>query len=117
MTRTDKRNISSGKEFEWLFTRSTNGDFVTVKKEATLNGTRALMKHVVNNTPEDIIQIAEQLRGASEIEACNRIWNFCFSHFQNEKDEEWKAQMRRSSRLWKDEVEKGSNKGINEFIK
>lgn len=105
MIRTGKRNIRSGNEFERFFTNSAKGDFVTVKKEATLDDTLSLMKHVVSDTLEDTKQIAEQLRGASEKETCNRIWNFCFSHFQYEKDEERKEQVRRPSRSWKDRKE------------
>jgi len=104
MIATGKRNIRGGHEFDRFFTNRPIGNFVIVKKEATLDDTLALMKKVVIDTLDDTKEIAQRLQGASVKQTCNRIWNFCFSHFQYEKDEERKEQVRRPSRSWKDRI-------------
>jgi len=103
MIATGKRNIRDGFEFDRFFDHKPKGDFVTVKKDgATLSDTLNLMKQVIRDTLDDTKKIAKKLQAESVKLTCSRIWNFCFHHFQYEKDEERKEQVRRPSRSWKD---------------
>jgi hypothetical protein len=98
---TGKRNIKSGEEFNHLFPKP-EGDYVSIKKEAVLRDTIGLMQQVIDDTLDDTKLIAKKLQGASVLLTCKRIWNFCFSHLQYEKDEERKEQVRRPARSWHD---------------
>ena len=100
---TGKRNIKNGNEWDRFFTKP-EGDFVSVKKDAKLTDTISLMQQVVEDTLDDTKEIAKKLQGASVLLTCNRIWNFCFSHFQYEKDEERMEQVRRPARAWHDRI-------------
>lgn len=98
---TGKRHIKSGKVFNHLFNRP-KGKNITVKKAATLKDTIVWMKKVVFGTQYQTKRIAKKLQGASVKETCSKVWNFCFSHFQYQKDEERKEQIRTPFRSWWD---------------
>lgn len=101
--RTGKRNIVSGTEFDSYFPKA-EGDFISVKKGATLGDTISLLKQVIEDTLDDTKKIAQRLQGARVLLTCKNIWTFCFSHFQYEKDEERKEQVRRPARAWRDRI-------------
>ena len=101
---TGKRNINGGEEFERFFTNKPEGNYITIKKDGaeTLADTIPLMKKVVSTTLKDTAKIAQFLQVESVKKTCKRIWDFCFKHFQYEKDEERKEQIRRPIRSWFD---------------
>ena len=101
--KTGRRNIREGLEFEKFFDRP-KGDFITIKKYGaeTLADTIPLMKKVVAETLEDTVKIANYLQDKNVFLTCKRIWNFCFSHFQYERDEKQKEQIRRPARSFSD---------------
>lgn len=101
--RTGWRNIVNGSNYNSYFPK-TEGDFVTVKKGATLDDTMSLIKEVIETTLDDTKKIAQHLLGASVLLTSKKIWNFCFSHFQYKKDEERKEQVRRPARSWWDRM-------------
>lgn len=99
--RVGKRKIRDGHEFNRFFKRS-DGKTLTVKKEALLEDTLKWIKLVVRDTLDQTKQIANYLQSDSVRETCKRIWSFCFHHFQYEKDEERKEQIRTPNRAWMD---------------
>ncbi|MBI3133640.1 MAG: hypothetical protein HYZ14_03095 [Bacteroidetes bacterium] len=99
--KTGWRNIVNGREFNSYFPK-TEGDFIMVKKGATLDDTMSLIKRVIEETLDDTKKIAHHLQGAGVLPTCKKIWNFCFWHFQYKKDEERKEQVRRPARSWAD---------------
>lgn len=98
---TGKRHIRSGRVFDHLFSKP-KGRNVTVKKLATLTDTIDWMKKVVTSTTDHTKKIAKKLQAASVKKTCSNIWNFCFHHFQYEKDAERKEQIRTPNRSWHD---------------
>lgn len=71
-------------------------------KSAKLKNTIDWMKKVVISTTDQTKKIAKKLQGESVKITCSNIWNFCFHHFQYEKDEERKEQIRTPNRSWHD---------------
>lgn len=100
--RTGKRNIKDGYQYDQFFTTAPKGEFLTIKKEASLGDTLDTMKQVIAKTLDQTKEIANHLQGASVWKSCKRVWNFCFSYFQYTKDEERKEQIRHPSRSWRD---------------
>lgn len=98
---TGKRHIRNGQEFNHFFGKPT-GRNITVKNEANLSDTIEWMKKVVQTTKSQSKKIAKRLQGESVRETCSNVWNFCFHHFQYEKDEEQKEQIRTPNRSWRD---------------
>lgn len=107
--RTGKRRIRRGIEYEPFFKPAT-GENITVLKEARLEDTLKWIKKVIEDTLDQSEAIAQHLEGANVRETCRKIWEFCFYHFQYEKDEERKEQIRTPSRAWQD---RGNDKGID----
>ena len=99
--KTGKRHIKNGNQFNHLFPVS-QGDNVIVKKVANLDDTILLMKEVVATTLEDTLALSQMLKGSTEFETCQNIWNFCFTYLQYTKDEMGKEQVRRPARTWQD---------------
>lgn len=99
--RTGKRQIENGKQYAHLFPRP-KGENKTIKRNANLDDTLQLMKHITQTTLEDTQQIARELKGDTEEQTCAKIWQFCFRHLQYTKDEMGKEQVRRPSRTWQD---------------
>ncbi|MEZ4921869.1 MAG: hypothetical protein R2780_01745 [Crocinitomicaceae bacterium] len=98
---TGKRSIRDGNEYNGFFAKQAGKD-ITVQKEARLQDTIRWMKKVIAGTLDQTARIARHLQGAREKLTCKRIWNFCFSNFQYEKDEERKEQIRTPNRSWAD---------------
>lgn len=71
-------------------------------KAAKLNNTIDWMKKVVTSTTDQTKKIAKKLQAERVKQTCSNIWNFCFHHFQYEKDEERKEQIRTPNRSWND---------------
>lgn len=99
--KTGKRIIKDGHQYERFF-KNANGKNITVKKEALLEDTIKWLKIVVAKTLNQTEKIANHLQASRVRETCNRIWNFCFHHFQYEKDEQRKEQIRTPNRAWMD---------------
>lgn len=107
--RTGKRRIRRGIEYERFF-KPAKGKNITVKKEARLEDTMKWIKYVIHKTRNQTKKIANHLEASSVRETCRQIWEFCFNHFQYEKDEKRKEQIRTPNRSWYDRI---SNRGID----
>ncbi len=107
--RTGKRRIRRGIEYERFF-KPAKGKNITVKKEARLLDTMKWIKYVILKTKNQTKKIANHLEASTVRETCRQIWEFCFNHFQYEKDEKRKEQIRTPNRAWYDRV---SNRGID----
>ncbi|NOQ75636.1 MAG: hypothetical protein GQ574_26750 [Crocinitomix sp.] len=60
------------------------------------------IKYVILKTLDQTKKIANHLEASSVRDTCRQIWAFCFHHFQYEKDEKRKEQIRTPSRSWYD---------------
>lgn len=102
--KTGRRHIKNGKEYTHLFPKP-KGKNKVVKKNANLEDTLELMKHITATTLEDTVEIAQLLKAPTEQQTCLNIWQFCFNYLQYTKDEMGKEQVRRPSRTWQDRIE------------
>lgn len=101
--RVGERNIELDNRFNVLFTKA-RGEFVEVKKYADVNDTVGLMQEVIAKTKDQTKSIAEHLRGRTQKETCENVWDFCFHHLQYRKDATGIEQVRSPSRAWRDRI-------------
>ncbi|HSZ71417.1 MAG TPA: hypothetical protein VK750_01995, partial [Cytophagaceae bacterium] len=81
-----KRNIASGKEYDPLFPPPKGGS-LTIRLDAEVDDTLALIQKTVPLTLKDTERIAKVLQGKTLEETCENIWNFVYEHIQYKRDE------------------------------
>ncbi|MEP7374718.1 MAG: transglutaminase-like domain-containing protein [Chitinophagaceae bacterium] len=101
MEATKNRNIKDGTAYDHFFT-SAPGKLYTVKRNASLSDTVALIPKVVYKTLDQTKQIAQQLKGKTVYETCSKVWHFVYQHIQYKKDEKGYEQIRSPRRTWHD---------------
>ncbi len=94
-----KRKIRDGKEFNKFFPPPSEED-TTVKKEADVEDTMALIKRTVPKTTWQTQKIAKELKGRTLEETCSNIWHFVYEHIQYKRDEDGVEQVRSPRRTW-----------------
>jgi hypothetical protein len=94
-----KRRIREGVEFDHLFP-SPSEDDVTVKKQADVEDTMALIQRTVPKTLWQTKKIAQKLRGRTLEETCSNIWHFVYDHIQYKRDKDGVEQVRSPRRTW-----------------
>jgi len=102
MEATKKRNIRSGVEYDRYFPPADAKVF-TVKRNATLSDTIALIPKVVYQTLSQSRDIAQQILKRDSVYAtCKEIWYFVYRHIQYKKDKKGYEQIRSPARAWHD---------------
>jgi hypothetical protein len=94
-----KRKIREGVEFDHLFPPPSEED-VTVKKQADVEDTMALIQRTVPKTLWQTKKIAQKLRGRTLEETCSNIWHFVYDHVQYKRDKDGVEQVRSPRRTW-----------------
>lgn len=94
-----KRRIREGVEFDHLFPAPSKDD-MTVKKQADVEDTMALIQRTVPKTLWQTKKIALTLRGSTLEETCSNIWHFVYDHIQYKRDKEGVEQVRSPRRTW-----------------
>ena len=96
-----KRNIKSGREYDYLFPSAMNKD-KTVKENATLEDTITFIHKVVGKTLAQTKGIARMMTGSTLRETCSNIWHFVYENVAYKKDDDGLEQIRSPRRTWKD---------------
>jgi len=96
-----KRNIQSGEEYTHLFPEAVNSTD-TIRKDANVYHTVALIPKVVNETLHHTKKIAEQLKAKTLNETCSNVWHFVYRHIAYKKDADGYEQIRSPARAWHD---------------
>lgn len=94
-----KRKIREGVEFDHLFPPPSEED-VTVKKQADVEDTMALIQRSVPKTLWQTKKIAQKLRGRTLEETCSNVWHFVYDHVQYKRDKDGVEQVRSPRRTW-----------------
>lgn len=101
MEATKKRNIKSGKEYDYLFPKAT-GDFSTIRRTANVYDTVAFIPKVVNETLSQTKRLSSLLNQNNTYVTCKKIWQFVYEHINYKKDAPGYEQIRNPARTWHD---------------
>ena len=101
MEATKKRKIANGASYDHLFEK-TMGIDMTVKKDANLSHTMALIPKIVRKTLNQSYKIAWELKRDTLEETLRNIWDFTYRHIAYKKDEKGTEQVRSPRRTWAD---------------
>jgi hypothetical protein len=96
-----QRNLQSGENFNHFFPKA-NGKNITIKGNADVSHTLALIPKVVHETLHHTAQLAQHLKANNLNETCKNIWDFVYQHIAYRKDEDGKEQVRSPARVWQD---------------
>lgn len=94
-----RRTIKDGSKFNHLI------KIEDVKNTSSLtygnvNDTVHLMKGIIEKYHYQVDALAKYLRGKTELETCESIWNFVFHHIQYKRDRVDREQLSTPARLW-----------------
>lgn len=93
------RPIKNGLEYNKYFPKPDERDRVIIE-DGEVEQTVDLMKRVVWKYLDDTKQIASVLKGSTNDQTCDNIWNFLFHHIQYRLDKKGVEQLRRPARSW-----------------
>lgn len=96
-----QRKIQSGENYNHFFPIAT-GENKTIRRDAEVSHTLALIPKVVKETLNQTSQLAQHLKGNNLNETCENIWDFVYQHIAYRKDEDGKEQVRSPARVWQD---------------
>lgn len=88
-----KRIIKNGYEFEHLVEKPT-GKNELIKRNSKLEDTVRFLPQAIYKNYQQARHIAPLLKGKNTYDTCRNIWNWAYHHFQYEKDEKLKEQIR-----------------------
>ncbi len=98
-----KRNIASGREYDYLFPKAAGTDQL-IKRNADLDDTLKVLPKIIQSCSHQLHSFASFIGGKNRQETCDKIWTFLYHHLQYEPDEKGYEQIRSPQRSWQDRV-------------
>lgn len=115
MQASSKRNIREGAEYFKHFPgNSLRNKDTTMHDMGSVFDTISAMEKVVKLSLDDTKSIAPELQGKDLKDTCNKVWDWCYNHFQYNLDTPGVEELRTPARSWENRGYKaGKGEGID----